>query len=86
MWKVSICLQDEALVLLATALLRQKRGAGSVLKHLADTLVGLCRTLKVLVGTDLLADLLTLLCVSFYCGIHCQADGVASRCYVPALE
>lgn len=50
-------------MLLATALLGQKRGARSVLKHLADTLVGLCRTLEVLVGTDLLADLLTLLFV-----------------------
>lgn len=32
-----------------------------MLEHLADTLVGLGRALEVLVGTDLLADLLTLL-------------------------
>lgn len=31
-----------------------------MLKHLADTLVGLGRALEVLVGTNLLADLLTL--------------------------
>lgn len=48
-------------MLLATALLGKERGASSVLKHLTDTLVGLCRTLEVLVGADLLADLLTLL-------------------------
>lgn len=35
-----------------------------MLKHLTDALVGLGGTLKVLVGTDLLADLLALLRVS----------------------
>jgi hypothetical protein len=39
----------------------QKSSAGGVLKHLADTLVGLGRALKVLVGTNLLANFLTLL-------------------------
>ena len=63
MQEVSICLQDEALVLLATALLRKERGAGGVLEYLTDTLVSLCRTLEVLVGADLLADLLSLLFV-----------------------
>lgn len=63
MQELSICLQDEALVLLATALLGEKRRAGGVLEYLADTFVGLCRTLEVLVGADLLADLLSLLFV-----------------------
>lgn len=58
-------LQNQALLLaalLATAgsSLEQSR-TGSGLKDLADTLVGTGRALKVLVGTDLLADLLTLL-------------------------
>ena len=51
-------------MLLGAAGLGEECGAGSVLKHLADTLVGLGRALEVLVGTDLLADLLTLLDVS----------------------
>lgn len=38
----------------------QESSARSVLKYLPDALVGLGRALKVLVGTDLLADLLTL--------------------------
>jgi hypothetical protein len=38
----------------------QESSAGCVLKHLADTLVGLGRALEVLVGANLLADLLTL--------------------------
>ena len=57
---VSICLQDEALVSLLASLLGEKSGAGCVLKDLANTLVGLCGTLEILVGTDLLPDLLSL--------------------------
>jgi hypothetical protein len=47
------------LALLAGAGLKQSR-AGGGLEDLADTLVGTGRALEVLVGTDLLADLLTL--------------------------
>lgn len=56
-------LQNRALALLAAPLAaaRKQSGAGGVLKHLADTLVGLGRALEVLVGTNLLADVLTLL-------------------------
>lgn len=50
-----------ALVLATVAAAREKGSAGGVLEHLADALVGLGRALEVLVGTDLLADLLTLL-------------------------
>lgn len=39
----------------------EKSGACGVLKDLADTLVGPGRALEVLVGANLLADLLTLL-------------------------
>ncbi len=39
---------------------RQKSSAGSMLKHLTDALVGLGGALEVLVGANLLADLLTL--------------------------
>jgi len=38
----------------------QESGSGRVLEHLADALVGLGRALEVLVGANLLADLLTL--------------------------
>lgn len=38
----------------------EESGACGVLENLADTLVGPGRALEVLVGTDLLADLLTL--------------------------
>jgi hypothetical protein len=56
-----IPLQDQALLVpLAAAAARQESSAGSVLKHLANTLVGLGGALEVLVGTNLLADLLTL--------------------------
>lgn len=54
-------LQNEALVLLAAGLLGEKGGASCVLEDLAHSLVGLCGTLEVLVGADLLANLLTLL-------------------------
>ncbi len=47
-------------MLVAAAAAGQESSASGVLKHLADTLVGLGRTLEVLVGTNLLADLLTL--------------------------
>lgn len=57
---VSICLQDEALVLALASLLGEKSSTGCVLKDLANTLVGLCGTLKILVGTNLLPDLLSL--------------------------
>lgn len=55
-------LQDAAL---ATALLRlsaarHEGGTGSVLEDLTDTLVGAGRAFEVLVGADLLTDLLTL--------------------------
>jgi len=50
-------------VLLAATLLGEEGGAGRVLEDLTDSLVGLCRTLEILVCTDLLADLLTLFCV-----------------------
>jgi hypothetical protein len=57
-------LQKQALALLAGLLagagLEQSR-AGGRLEDLADTLIGTGRALEVLVGTDLLADLLTLL-------------------------
>lgn len=57
---VSICLQDLALVLGLASLLGEESGTGCVLKDLANTLVGLCGTLKILVGTNLLPDLLSL--------------------------
>lgn len=54
-------LENHALVLLAAAPAAGKQSsAGSVLEHLADTLVRLGRALEVLVGANLLADLLTL--------------------------
>lgn len=53
-------LQDQALVLLAAAFPLQQSSASGVLKHLPDTLVGLGRALEVLVGTNLLANFLTL--------------------------
>jgi hypothetical protein len=56
-----ITLQDHALLVAAlSAAAREESSAGSVLKHLANTLVGLGRALEVLVGADLLTDLLTL--------------------------
>lgn len=51
-------LQDNALLLLL--LLGQESGTCGVFENLSDTLVGLCGTLKVFVGTDLLANFLTL--------------------------
>lgn len=48
-------------MLLATSFPLQQSCAGGVLEHLPDALVGLGRALKVLVSTNLLADLLALL-------------------------
>jgi hypothetical protein len=74
---VSICLQDEALVSLLASLLGEKSGAGSVLKDLANTLVGLCGTLEILVGTNLLPDLLSLLwCNWLLAGLVKLLDGL----------
>lgn len=53
-------LQDGAL-LLALVSLGQESGPGGGLEDLTDTLVGSCRALEVLVGTDLLANLLALM-------------------------
>lgn len=53
-------LQDQALLVLLTASAGQESSARGVLEHFADTLVGPGRALEVLVGTDLLTDLLTL--------------------------
>jgi hypothetical protein len=47
-------------VLALASLLGEKSGAGCVLEDLTNALVGLCGTLKILVGTDLLPDLLSL--------------------------
>lgn len=77
-------------MLLATALLGKKRRASGVLKHLTDTLVGLCRALEVLVGADLLADLLTLSVVLDFVLSRSQIASLRKRgrlrCYIPALE
>jgi len=56
---IMVALQDNAL-LLARALLGQKSSTCCVFEDLTNTLVGLCRTLKILVCTNLLANLLTL--------------------------
>lgn len=53
-----VALQDNALLLLL--LLGQERGACGVFENLTDTLICLCGTLKVLVGANLLANLLAL--------------------------
>merc|ERR1719487_2368175 len=52
-------LQNHALLLLL--LPGEQGGTGGVLKHLAHALVGLGRTLEVLLGTDLLTNVLSLL-------------------------
>jgi hypothetical protein len=54
-----VALQDNALLLLL--LLGQESGACGVFENLTDTLICLCGTLKILVGANLLANLLTLL-------------------------
>jgi hypothetical protein len=53
-------LQNAALLVLLAAVAGQESSTGSMLEHLTNALVGLGRALKVLVGTDLLANLLTL--------------------------
>lgn len=54
-------LQNKTLLVALAALAAGQQGSPSgVLKHLTDTLVGLGRALEVLVGRDLLTDLLTL--------------------------
>jgi hypothetical protein len=54
-------LQDKALgVVLLASLAGQESRSGRVLEHLTDALVGLGRALEVLVGANLLADLLAL--------------------------
>lgn len=53
-----VALQDNALLLLL--LLGQESRTRGVLKDLSDALVCLCRTLEILVGPNLLANLLTL--------------------------
>jgi len=60
---IAVSLQNHAFTALSAAgfaLLRHQGGARSMFEHLTDTLVRLCGTLQVFVGTDLLADLLTL--------------------------
>lgn len=51
-------LQNHALLLLL--LPGEEGGTGSVLEHLAHAFVGLGRTLEVLLGTDLLTNVLSL--------------------------
>jgi hypothetical protein len=60
---VRVHLQDQALLLALAApgTARHESSPGGVLKDLADTLVGLGGALEVLVGLDLLTDLLALL-------------------------
>lgn len=58
--KWSARLEDEALLLLGLVA-RQEGSSCSMLEHLTDTLVGLGRALEVLVGTNLLLNLLTIL-------------------------
>lgn len=55
-----IDLKNQALLVRLAGLAREKSRARSVLEHLTDALIGPGRALEVLVGTDLLADLLTL--------------------------
>lgn len=47
-------------MLLVAPIPLQQGSTRGVLKHLPDTLVGLGRAFEILVGTNLLADLLTL--------------------------
>lgn len=56
-----ILLEDHALpVLLSSGAARHERSPSSMLEYLADALAGPGGALQVLVGADLLADLLTL--------------------------
>ena len=53
-------LQNAALLVLGAATARKQSSAGGVLENLVDAFVGLGRALEVLVGTNLLANLLSL--------------------------
>jgi hypothetical protein len=69
-----VALQDNALLLLL--LLGQERGACGVFENLTDTLICLGRTLEVLVGTNLLANLLTLCIIISPILIFCSMRAV----------
>lgn len=56
-----IDLEDQALGVLLRARAREQGSTSGVLENLPDTLIGLGRTLEVLVGANLLANVLTLL-------------------------
>jgi hypothetical protein len=56
---VMVVLQDHAFILLLL-LVCQESSACSMFENLTDALIGLCRTLKILIGSNLLADFLTL--------------------------
>lgn len=53
-------LENQALGVLLCAGAREESSTGSMLENLPDTLVRLSRALEILVGTNLLADVLTL--------------------------
>ena len=74
----SMTLKDKAgLVGAATALgLGKERGPGGALENLTDTLICLCRTLKVFVGTNLLANLLALCIIISPILIFCSMRAV----------
>ena len=69
-----VALQDNALLLLL--LLGQERGACGVFENLTDTFICLGRTLEVLVGTNLLANLLTLCIIISPILIFCSMRAV----------
>jgi hypothetical protein len=82
---VLVALQDNALLLLL--LLGQKRGACGVFENLTDTLICLCGTLKVLVGANLLANLLTLcITVSPILMLRDKRPGFGDNGVLPAQE
>lgn len=57
-------LQNQALLAALSTLSGQESGAGCGFEDFTDTLVGLCGAFEILVGTNLLSDLLTLNLVS----------------------
>ena len=62
-WLLKVCigLQDQAASLLAIpALLRQQGRAGGMLKHLANSLIGLRGTFEIVFGPNLLLHFFTL--------------------------
>ena len=80
---IAVSLQNHAFTALSAAgfaLLRHQGGARSMFEHLTDTLVRLCGTLQVFVGTNLLADLLTLLNVLAFASKHGYARYMDDRC------